>query len=468
MKHHSLLRLTTPGALLAAALLSACGSLAPDYKRPAAPVPADYGVQADDSAAPLASDVAWQTFFSDARLRGLIDTALQNNRDLRVAVLNIEQARAQFEVRRADRLPTVNGVVAASRQSEAASLYTAGFAVSAFELDLFGRVKNLGDAAFAQSLGAEEARKATQIALVAAVANTWLALLADDELLDLTQQTLATRGESLRLTKLKFDNGAASELDFRLAESLTEAGRATQAQLQRQRKLDENALALLLGQGLPADLLRRQAGAFAATALAPELAAGVPSDVLVRRPDIRQAEQQLIAANANIGAARAAFFPRISLTGSVGSASKELSGLLGAGSFGWTFAPQLLMPLFDAGRNQANLAVSRVTRDIAMAQYEKAIQSAFREVADALAGRATLVEQSRAQQAQASAEAVRYKLADLRFRNGAASSLDVLDAQRALFAAQQAAIQTRLALLQNQVTLYKVLGGGWNEAVSAK
>ena len=468
MKHQLLMPVAVPGALLAVVLLTACGSLAPDYKRPAAPVPADYGAKADAAGAPLAADLAWQSFFTDARLRGLIDTALQNNRDLRVAVLNIEQARAQFEVRRADRLPTVNGVVSASRQSEAASLYTAGFAVTAFELDLFGRVKNLSDAALAQSVGAEEARKATHIALVAAVANTYLALLADDELLDLTQQTLATRGESLRLTKLKFDNGAASELDYRLAESLAEAGRATQAQLQRQRKLDENALALLLGQGLPAELLQRQAGAFAATALAPELAAGVPSDVLVRRPDIRQAEQQLIAASANIGAARAAFFPRISLTGSVGSASKELSGLLGAGSFGWTFAPQLLMPLFDAGRNQANLAVSRVSRDIAVAQYEKAIQVAFREVADALAGRATLVEQARAQQAQASAEAVRYKLADLRFRNGAASSLDVLDAQRSVFAAQQAAIQTRLALLQNQVTLYKVLGGGWSEAVAAK
>jgi outer membrane protein, multidrug efflux system len=465
---HRVTPFAAPCALLAAALLSACGALAPEYKRPAAPVPADFGFKGDAAGAPLATDLAWQSFFADTRLRGLIDTALQNNRDLRIAVLNIEQARAQFEVRRADRLPTVNGVVAASRQSEGPNLYTAGVAVSAYELDLFGRVKNLGDTAFAQSVGAEEARKATHIALVAAVANTWLALLADDELLELTQQTLATRTESLRLTKLKFDNGASSELDFRLAESLAEAARATQAQLQRQRKQDENALGLLLGQALPAELLQRQPGGLAATTLAPDLAAGVPSDVLARRPDIRQAEQQLIAANANIGAARAAFFPRISLTGSFGSASAELSGLLGAGSFGWTFAPQLLMPLFDAGRNQANLATARVARDIAVAQYEKSIQVAFREVADALAGRATLVEQSRAQQAQASAEAVRYKLADLRFRNGAASSLDVLDAQRSVFAAQQAAIQTRLALLQNQVTLYKALGGGWSEVATAR
>jgi multidrug efflux system outer membrane protein len=291
------------------------------------------------------------------------------------------------------------------------------------------------------------------------VAITYLNLLADDELLAVTRSTLLTREDSLKLTKLKFDAGAASELDYRQAESLLEGARATLAQLIRQRALDENALVLLLGQPLPADL--PQGASIASQQLIKELPVGVPSEVLARRPDVRQAEQQLIAANANIGAARAAFFPRITLTGSAGSASSELSGLFKSGSSAWTFMPQLLLPIFDAGRNQANLDVANVSRDIALAQYEKAIQTAFREVSDALAGSATLGEQLRAQEAQANAEAVRFKLADLRYRNGAASYLDVLDAQRSLFVAQQAVVQVQAAQIQNQVNLYKVLGGGW-------
>ena len=308
-----------------------------------------------------------------------------------------------------------------------------------------------------------------QISLVASVANAWLGLLADDELLELTRRTLASREESMKLTRLKFDHGASSELDLRQAESLLEGARVALAQQTRQRAQDENALALLLGQPVPPDAASATtpvgASALAQTVL-PDVPAGLPSELLSRRPDIRQAEQQLIAANANIGAARAAFFPRITLSTSVGIASTQLSDLFKGGSLAWSFAPQLVLPIFDAGRNQANLDAAQVNRDIATAQYEKAVQSAFREVADALAGRATLGEQLRAQQAQAAAEQVRTKLADLRYRNGASSYLDVLDAQRSLFTAQQAVVQAQAAERQNRVTLYKVLGGGWKDAAT--
>ena len=447
--------------------LAGCATMIPNYERPAAPVAAAYpgATTAQAPAGAAASDIEWQSYFGDQRLKRLIEVALQNNRDLRVAVLNIEQARAQYQVRRADELPTVGIGATGTREpnpdgsGSIASIYTAGLSVTAYELDFFGRVRSLSQAALAQYLSTEEARKNVQIALVSSVANTYLNLLADDELLAVTRSTLLTREESLKLTKLKFDAGAVSELDYRQAESLLEGARVALAQLTRQRALDENALVLLLGQPLPADL--PQGSSIASQQLINELPVGIPSEVLARRPDVRQAEQQLIAANANIGAARAAFFPRITLTGSAGSASSELSGLFKSGSFAWTFMPQLLLPIFDAGRNQANLDIANVGRDIALAQYEKAIQTAFREVSDALAGRATLGEQLRAQEAQANAEAVRFKLADLRYRNGAASYLDVLDAQRSLFAAQQAVVQVQAAQVQNQVSLYKVLGGGW-------
>ena len=450
-------------ALAAAVLLAGC-SMIPAYERPAAPVAPAWAGTPGTAAAQPAADIEWQSYFNDAQLRQLITLALQGNRDLRVAALNIEQARAQYQVRGADRFPTVNAAVTGSRTPNAAggitSAYNAGFTVSAWEIDFFGRLASLKEAALAQYLATEEARKAVQISLVAAVATGYLNLLADEELLAITRQTLATREESLRLSKLRFDNGATSELDYRQAQSLAEAARVALAQQQRQRALDENALVLLLGQPLPAGFALT--GNTAALTL-PELPAGLPSELLVRRPDIRQAEQQLLAANANIGAARAAFFPRIALTAGVGSASSHLSNLFSGGSWGWTLAPQALLPIFDAARNQANLESVTAAREVAVAQYEKAIQVAFREVADALAGRATLGEQLRAQQAQADAEAARFNLSDLRYRNGVASYLDLLDAQRALFTARQAVVQTRLAQLQNQVALYKTLGGGWKD-----
>lgn len=463
-------------AVSSAVLLAGC-SMIPTYERPAAPIATDWpALSATAAAAPAATsnaraaaDIEWQGFFSDPRLRQLIDASLLNNRDLRVAVLNIEQARAQFQIRRADQFPTVGAIATGSRQpgpnEGITSVYTAGLAMTSYEFDFFGRVASLKDAALSQYLATEEGRKTVQITLISTVANTYLALLADEELIGITRQTLATREDSFRLSKLRFDNGVSSELDVRQSESLIEAARVSLAQLTRQRALDQNALVLLLGQPATGELaVALPAGkGLADMPVMVDVPAGLPSDLLTRRPDIRQAEQLLLASNANIGAARAAFFPRISLTASAGSASSHLGDLFQSGSFGWSLAPQLFLPIFDAGRNRAGLESARVQRDIAVAQYEKSIQAAFREVADALAGRATLGEQLRAQQAQANAESVRYKLSNLRYQNGIASQLDLLDAQRSLFAAQQAVVQTRLAQLQSQVTLYRVLGGGWTE-----
>ena len=341
------------------------------------------------------------------------------------------------------------------------NVYSVGAQITSYELDFFGRVRSLSQSALAQFFATEESRKTVQIALISSVANTYISILADDELLRVTRETLKTREESARLTRLKFDNGASSEIDFRQAEQLLENARATLAQTLRQRALDENVLVLLIGQPQPADLPAGQTLA-EQPALA-DLPEGLPSDLMTRRPDVRAAEQQLVAANANIGAARAAFFPRISLTANAGTASTELDGLFKSGTFAITGTATLLQPIFDAGRNQANLEVAKVGRDIAIAQYEKAIQTAFREVSDSLAGRATLGEQLRAQAAQTKAAQITFNLADLRYKNGAASYLDVLDAQRTLFTSQLATVQVQAAQIQNTVTLYKVLGGGWTE-----
>jgi multidrug efflux system outer membrane protein len=445
-------------------LLAGCASMAPPYERPAAPVAATFpDVEAAGApAAPPASEIEWQRFFVDPRLKRLIELALQNNRDLRVAVLNIERVRAQYQVQRAEQFPTVvlgaTGLAQPNATSSGSSTYyTAGLNITGYELDLFGRVRSLTDSALQQYFASEEARNAAQISLVAAVANTYLALLADDLQLDVTRKTLDTRLDSYRLLKLKLDNGASSDYEVAQAVSLVEGARAALALFIRQRAQNQNALELLVGQPLPADLppglpLDGQ-GLLAA------VPAGLPSDLLERRPDVRQAERQLQAANANIGAARAAFFPRITLTGSVGLASDDLGGLFE--NRAWQFAPRITLPIFDAGANQANLELSQANRDIAVAQYERSIQTAFREVADSLAGRATLGEQLRAQQAQAQAEEQRFRLADLRFQNGASSYLDVLEAQRALFQVQQAVVVVQAAQQQNLVTLYKALGGGW-------
>ena len=490
MKARALVRwLATP---LCVATLAAC-SFVPKYEQPAAPVSATWpdsaGAQVEGGVA--AADLPWQQFVHDAQLREVIQLALENNRDLRVAVQNIEQARAQYQIRSADQFPTVGASASGTRSApnpmqalggpSVSSNYTVGIGVAGWELDFFGRVAALKDVALANYLATEEARKAAQISLIAAVSSTWLQLKTDTELLLLTERTLGTREQSLRLTRLRFDNGASSALDMRLAESLAANAQATRAQQQRLRAQDINLLTLLVGQPIPERLvppvpavvtpeaprsLSQPTAAVEPAAELPtftEVPPGLPSDLLLRRPDIRAAEQQLIAANANIGAARANFFPRISLTGSLGRVSGDLDGLFSAANRAWSFGPSISLPIFDMGRNQANLEAARAAREIAVAQYEKAIQTAFREVADALAGRATLADQLSALQAQAVAERDRFRLADLRYRNGIANYLDLLDAQRSLFAIEQSLAQVRLAQRANEVQLYKALGGGWTE-----
>ena len=485
--------LTRVGVSAAALMLAGC-TLAPNYERPQSPVSGAWpdmriGVPPEDQQGLIASDLSWQQFFGDERLKRLIEVALENNRDMRVAILNIERARAQYQVQRSDLLPSVGASGSINRQttgsggrsvltdsagnviynplSESAlnassyNTYQAAIGITSYELDLFGRVRSLSAAALSNYLSTVETRKATQISLIASVATGYYTLLADDELLKLTEETLKTREESLQLTQLKFDHGVSSELDVRQAETLVESARSTLAQLRRQRAQDENAFMLLIGGPLPADLPQGVSFAQQMTSL-PELRAGVPSDVLVRRPDILAAEQQLVAANANIGAARAAFFPSISLTASLGKASGDLDNLFSSGHV-WTFMPQITLPIFTGGRNIANLEVANVDRDIAVAQYEKAIQSAFRDVSDALAGRATYDDQLTAMRALVMATQKTYQLSDLRYRNGVSSYMDLLDSQRALFDAQQQEITAQLAMLNNQITLYKVLGGGWSQ-----
>jgi multidrug efflux system outer membrane protein len=456
-------KILTP--LAVAMVLTGCISLAPKYERPAAPVAPAFPVPPPPDGAPAvsaatteaASSIAWQRFFADQRLQQLIALALDNNRDLRVAILNIEQARSTYRVRRADLLPTV-GLGATGNVQPGPDAYQAGIQVSAFELDFFGRVRSLSNAALAQFLATEEARKTTQISLISQVASTYLAFQADEELLALTRQTLKTREDSLRLTQLKYDNGIVSKLDLDQSSSLVETARVVLAQQLRQRAQDANLLTLLVGSPIPDTL---PAGVPLAETNLAELPPGLPSDLLAVRPDVRSSEQQLIAANANIGAARANFFPSISLTGTGGTASNELNGLFKGGSFGFTFTPQIFLPIFDYGRNKANLDSTLAGRDIAVARYEQSIQTAFREVADALAGQSTYTEQLRAQRAVAASENDRFNLSDLRYRSGAASYLDLLDAQRSLFDAQRSSVEANLLRLQNQVTLYRVLGGGW-------
>lgn len=451
-------------ALAAALVLAGC-SLAPKYERPAAPVAATFPqAPAGASSETAAADIGWRDFFSDAQLKRLIEIALENNRDLEVAALNVQRAQAQYRIQRAGQWPTVNLGLTSNRQSpgSASNAATFGVGITSYELDFFGRVQSLKDAALATYLGQESSRKTAQVSLVSSVATGYLTVLADDRLLAVTRETLKTREDSFKLTQLKFDNGISSELDLRQSEGLVESARADLAQLERQRAQDLNALQLLLGTpSWPADVALDGAALSGQTDLLARIPVGLPSDLLAHRPDIATAEQSLIAANANIGAARAAFFPRISLTGQFGRASTSLSNLFDESVRAWSFAPQISVPIFDFGANRANLDVARVDREIAVAQYEKSIQTAFREVADALAGNATWDEQLRATQAQVRAAQTTFNLSDLRYRNGVASYLDLLDAQRTLYTAQQAEIQIKLSQLANQITLYKTLGGGW-------
>jgi len=457
-------------SLLAAALvLAGCANLAPTYERPAAPVPATYPGMAPNS--PAATDIDWRTFFADAKLRSLIELALANNRDLRVAILNIEQARAQYRVQDAQTLPTVNAAGSGSATRTPASLsstgattishqYSATLGVSAYELDLFGRVRSLSNQALEQYLATEQARRTTQISLVAEVTTAYLTWAADMERLALAVETLRSQSESYKLTQTRFELGAASALTLRQLQTSVESARVDVAGYTGQVAKDRNSLALLLGTSIP-DALAPDALGDALNAL-PELPAGVPSDLLLRRPDLLQSEHQLKAYTANIGAARAAFYPSISLTATAGSSSADLSGLFKAGSGSWSFIPQISLPIFDAGSNQANLDSAVAGRDIAVAQYEKAIQTAFREVADALAERSAVSDQLQAQKALVQASDDVLQMSQARFDRGVDSYLDVLDAQRSWYSARQTLIGNRLDRLTNSVTLYKALGGGWS------
>ncbi len=456
-------------SLLLASVLAGC-SMAPHYVRPDAPVAASYPAEAAGGSR-KAAELGWREFFTDARLQALIAAALDNNRDLRTAALRIDEARALYNIQSADLLPTFNGVASGSRArvssvlsptgaSIVSSSYQVGLSLASFELDFFGRVRSLNDAALAQYLATSEARQAAHISLVAEVAKAYLAERAFAEQLVLAQQTLEGRQSAYKLAKQRFEVGASSALDLRLNETLVGSARVALATLSRQRAQAGNALTLLVGKPLT-ELPAAQA--LGAHNIVAELPAGLPSDLLAKRPDIRAAEQRLLASNANIGAARAAFFPRISLTAGLGTASNSLSGLFDDGSRTWSFSPQLLLPIFDFGRTANNLDLAHVRKHIAVADYEKSIQVAFREVADTLAARATFNEQLDAQQGVTEAQADRLRLADLRFKNGIANSLEVLDAQRELFNAEQSLVQTRLLRLTNAIDLYRALGGGWQE-----
>ena len=465
----TLLHSRSLAAALVVTFLSGC-SLMPTYERPDAPVPAGWQQSGTgDARLPAAADIGWQQYFADARLRELIGLALQNNRDLRVAALNIEAARAQYGVARADQLPTVGAGASMTRSRTAAdaspsgremlgNIYSANLASTGFELDFFGRVRSMSTAALNQYLATQEARDAAQISLIAEVAKAYVAQRTADEAMRISKMALDSREKTYRLAKLRFNAGVISAIDLRQNETLIESAHADYAAQTRLREQAGNALALLIGQPVPANLppalpLGKQVAVNA-------LPVGMSSDVLLRRPDIRQSEYQLQAANANIGAARAAFFPRISLTGSFGSVSRELDGLFTGPNMAWSFMPQISLPIFDFGRNQSNLDLANARKNIAVAQYEKSIQGAFREVADQLAARRTLADQLAAQERGYQAERERLRLVQMRYDNGISSSLDLLDAQRQSYALEQALLLTRQAAMNNRIDLYKVLGGG--------
>src|SRR5882762_11280579 len=496
----------TPISLLAASVLSAC-TLMPHYQRPHSPVsdrwPADTAETAAGAAAApspgitappagaegrtvSADQIGWRDFFTDARLQRLIEFALENNRNLRIAVLNVTASEAQFRIQRgtlfpgisatgselAERLPA-NGAIPlrglggsggsalAPGSSGATTLryYTAGIGFTNYELDLFGRQRSLTTQAFEQYLAQSESRRSTQISLVAEVASDYLAVLADEALVKLTQETVRSESESYELTRAMYERDTTTLLSLRQAESTVDAARASLAQYQRQLAQDSHALTLVLGQDIPADLPEPKD--IEADGLLAEVPAGLPSDLLTRRPDILSAEHALRAANADIGAARAAFLPSIQLTASGGTASDRLGGLFGAGTGTWSFLPTITLPIFRGGQNRANLDLTHIEKNVAIAQYELTIQTAFREVSDALSARGTYLEQQRAQEALVAADADAYRLAEMRFRSGVDSYLATLDAQRSLYAAQQGLAAVREAALANQVTLYKALGGGW-------
>ena len=450
------------GALAGCAAPRAPGAAAPDRVLQQAAVPAQLPVGAGAAADTLAFD--WQTVVLEPRLRQWVALALAHNRDLRVAALNVQRAQAQLGLADANRLPTVGAALNASRapnsQGNQANSLAAGLQITAWEIDVFGRLASLSEAARAQLAASQAGQRATELAVTAAVVQVALALQADDELLTLARQTLASREQSLKLVQLRESAGASSLLDLQAQLTLAAQARATLAQLTRQQMQDANALALLLGQPAPPATASGEAGArLADEAWLAEVSAGLSSAVLLRRPDVVQAEQAMRAADANIAAARAAYWPSITLTSQAGQASPQLSGLFQGGNFAYTLVANAALAVFDAGRRASNVAAAEASQQIAQAQYERAIQSAFKDTADALAGGATWREQRLALETQRSAARETARLTELRARQGAANTLELLEAQRGLWLAEQAVVQARLGELNNRVALFKALGG---------
>jgi len=453
-------------ALAAATLvLTGCASMAPPFETPALPVPAHYATPGTDTGTPAAT-TGWRDYFTDPRLQALIAQALENNRDLRATALRVQEARAAYGIQRADMLPTLGAQAGMDRSRVPADLnvtrqpllgsqYQVGLGLASWEIDFWGRVRSLSDAALENYLATDAARHAVTLGLIAQVAQSELALRELEERLLLAHQAIASRKESLRIFQRRVDVGSASRLNLTQVQTLLSQAEALGAQLEQARAQQANALALLVGAPVgPAPDARLDAVHL------PPLRAGLPSDLLVQRPDIMAAEHQLRAASAQIGAARAAFFPRVALTGSLGTASAELGGLFDSDSQAWTFSPSISLPLFNAGRLRNNLNLTEVRRDIAVANYEKTVQGAFRDVSDALVARQSLAGQLAIAQSAQAAQSERARLSQLRYDHGAAAFLEVLDAQRDLLVAEQQVVQMRRALLSSQVSLYAALGGG--------
>jgi multidrug efflux system outer membrane protein len=457
---------------LAAVFLTGC-TMIPDYTRPEAPIPSYWpsgpaykeSLSAQD--VPLAVDLQWREFFTDERLQEIIEMALENNRDLRVAALNVERARALYRIQRAELLPTVDAVgrgikervpatISGTERSVTVAQYSVNLGIPSWEIDFFGRIRSLEKRALEEYFATEQARRSAQILLISEVANAYLTLAADRENLNLARSTLESQQASYNLIRRRHEVGLAPELDLRQVQTRVDAARVDVARFTGLAANDENGLNLLVGSPVPADLLPE---VLSVVTPPQDVSPGMSSEVLLARPDILQAENLLKAANANIGAARAAFFPRISLTTAIGTASGDLSGLFKSGSLAWNFSPLIVMPIFDA-RTWSALSATKVEREIVLAQYEGAIQAAFRDVADALARRGTLGDQMEAQQSLVEATTETYRLSNARYVKGIDIYLNVLDAQRSLYSAQQGLIFIRLAKLANQVRLYAVLGGG--------
>lgn len=452
-------------------LIMLCGcTMAPKYERPDAPVPAQWptgpAYQQTQSAQP-APRLSWREFLPDERLREIIETALKNNRDLRIAMLNVERAKAMYGISRTSLLPTVNAAgawyqeripadLSSSGNAYTAEKYSVNLGMTSWEIDFFGRIRSLKDAALEEYLATDESLRGSQILIISTVAQAYLALAADRENLQLSSKTFEAQKATYDLTKKRYEVGMVSELDLRRIQSQVDTARGDLARYTQLVAQDENALNLLAGSSVQTDLLSANLGAVSAPR---DISAGLSSDPLLRRPDVLAAEHRLKEANANIGAARASFFPRITLTTSVGTASAELSGLFKAGSGVWAFTPQIVMPIFDA-RTWFAYDVAKLDKEIAIAQYEKSIQTAFREVSDALAEKGMINERVAAQQSLVDNLAAAFRLSEARYNKGIDSYLAVLDAQRSLYAAQQGLISLKLVRINNMITLYKTLGGG--------